>query len=256
MISDLHVHTCFSCDSSATMAEYCEEAIRKGVGYICFTDHVDYNKADYGYGYYNPKAYFEELGRVRDLYSGKLELFSGIEFSEPHLYPKEFEKLSKLPYDFILGSVHYWIDDLFASEIQKKGIPLEEAFGKYWAEVDKLVSFGGFDSLAHIDFPKRYYRDCLWYEDSMLDIFKKMVKNNISLEINTSSLRKGMDEAMPGKELLEVYKNAGGRNITIGSDAHGVIYLAGGYDAVIAMLTPGLLNGYYKGRKFIPFEGE
>ena len=40
------------------------------------------------------------------------------------------------------------------------------------------------------------------------------------IEINTSSLRKGHEQTMPGKELLEIYKNNGGRYVTIGSDAH------------------------------------
>lgn len=253
MISDLHVHTCFSVDSSETMASYCEEAILKGVRYICFTDHVDYNKTDDGYGYYKPEAYYDEFRRVQDLYSDKVELLCGIEFSEPHLYPGEFETITKLNYDFILGSIHYWFDDLFASELQKKGITLEDAFERYWKEVYKAVSFGGFDSLAHIDFPKRYYKDCISDEDTMYDIFKMMVKNNISLEINTSSLRKGLNEAMPGRDLLELYEKAGGGKVTIGSDAHKIDELAKGYNEAIAMITPALVNGFYKDRKFIPF---
>ena len=40
------------------------------------------------------------------------------------------------------------------------------------------------------------------------------------IEINTSSLRKEHEQTMPGKELLEFYKNNGGRYVTIGSDAH------------------------------------
>ena len=40
------------------------------------------------------------------------------------------------------------------------------------------------------------------------------------IEINTSSLRKGLKETMPGLELLEIYKDCGGQYVTIGSDAH------------------------------------
>ena len=40
------------------------------------------------------------------------------------------------------------------------------------------------------------------------------------MEINTSSLRKGHSETMPGKELLQIYKDCGGRYVTVGSDAH------------------------------------
>ena len=253
MISDLHVHTLFSCDSKTTMTEYCEEAIRQGVKYICFTDHVDYNENDYGFGYYKPHDFFEEFRRAQDRYSDKIILLSGIEFSEPHLYPREFVNLSKLPYDFILGSVHYWIDDLFASQMKAKGITLEEAFERYWEEVYKAVSAGGFDSLAHMDFPKRYYKDSVWDKDMVCDIFKVMLKNSISLEINTSSLRKGLPETMPSNDLLGIYERVGGVNVTIGSDSHSISELAKGYSEATDMLTPALVNGFYKNRQFIAF---
>jgi histidinol-phosphatase (PHP family) len=235
------------------MAQYCEEAILQGIKCICFTDHVDYNKHDEGYGFYKKQTYFEEFKRIKDKYSDKIALLSGIEFSEPHIYQKEFENLLKHPYDFILGSIHYWINDLFASQMEEKGISLGEAFKKYWEEVYKAVSVGGFDSLAHVDFPKRYYKNSQWNEERMRDIFKVMIKNNISLEINTSSLRKGLSETMPSRDLLYCYEKAGGKNITIGSDAHCANELGKGYEQAIEMLNPVLVNGFYKNRKFIAF---
>ena len=128
MISDLHVHTRFSCDCKVTMEEYCEEAIRRGVGYICFTDHVDYNRNDEGYLYYKPQEYFDQFRQVQDRYSHKLTLLCGMEFAEPHMYPGELENLSRLPYDFILGSIHFWINDIFAGNLEANGIGCEEAF--------------------------------------------------------------------------------------------------------------------------------
>jgi histidinol-phosphatase (PHP family) len=47
-----------------------------------------------------------------------------------------------------------------------------------------------------------------------------MLKKNIVLEINTSSIRKGISEPMPGEEILKIYKQCGGEYVTIGSDAH------------------------------------
>lgn len=45
----MHVHTEFSCDSEAKIEDYISEAKNKGITTICFTDHVDLNKNDYGY---------------------------------------------------------------------------------------------------------------------------------------------------------------------------------------------------------------
>jgi len=83
---DLHVHTHHSCDSKVEIEEYCEKAIQLGLKYICFTDHVDFNKADYGYGYYDASKFFSEFNKAKDKYSGKLNILSGIEFAEPHIH--------------------------------------------------------------------------------------------------------------------------------------------------------------------------
>lgn len=53
-MNDLHVHTRYSCDSQAEMRDYLELAAQRGVATLCFTDHVDLNRNDYGYGYYRP----------------------------------------------------------------------------------------------------------------------------------------------------------------------------------------------------------
>ena len=119
---------------SATMAEYCEFALIKGVKTLCFTDHVDHNTNDDGFGYFKAKEYFDEFKRVKEKYFGKLVILSGIEFSEPHIYQKEFDKFLKLPFDFILASVHYWYQSMFPSTMIKQGISVEDAFKSYWEE--------------------------------------------------------------------------------------------------------------------------
>ena len=246
---DLHVHTNHSCDSIVKIEEYCEKAIQIGLKYICFTDHVDFNKTDCGYGYYNASRFFNEFNNAKEKFSGKLNILSGIEFAEPHIYKKEFDKYRKLPYDFLLGSIHYWIEDMFPSEMIKNNIPVETAFEKYWEEVYKAVTYGGFDSIAHIDFPKRYYKKRIWERDQIYDIFKEMVKNDIALEINTSSLRSGLSETMPDKEFLKIYEDAGGIKITIGADTHLIEDLSAGYDYASSLITGKLKSVVYINRE-------
>lgn len=234
---DLHIHTHHSCDSKATLDSYCKKAIELGLTHICFTDHIDYNKADYGYGYYNSQSFFDELNSVSDKYSSKLNILCGVEFSEPHIYKKEFEAFQRMPYDFILGSIHFWIDNLFPSEMIKHNISVELAFEKYWQEVYAAVSFGGFDSLAHLDFPKRYYKQLLYSDNYLKTIFSKMTLNNIALEINTSTLRQGHNESMPDKNILDIYNLSGGKYITFGSDAHIADDLAAGYSHAQSLIA-------------------
>lgn len=249
-VCDMHVHTHHSCDSDATMESYCMKARAEGVSTVCFTDHVDYNPADSGYGFYRPVAYFDEFNRVRDKYAGSVTLLAGLEFAEPHAYRAEFEELLKLPYDFVIGSVHYWYRDMFPSEMIKLNIPIEASCREYWKKIRDAVSYGGFDSLGHIDFPKRYFGR-MPYDDGLIEeAFAAMVRNGICLEINTSSLRKGLDETMPGRLLLERYAASGGCRVTLGADAHSPDDLAAGHaDAARLAGECGLSVVFFKERQ-------
>jgi len=218
------------------MNEYCQKALVSGVDCIYFTDHIDHNKNDYGYGYYNIENYFTELKQVQEKYAGKIVILSGIEFSEPHIYKSPFEVYKKYPYDFILGSVHFWLNDMFPSDMVKRNIPREVSFENYWNEVYKAISYGGFDSLAHIDFPKRYYKSSYYEDFQISNIFKLMIENDISLEINTSSLRKGLSVSMPDDDFLKLYKSVGGKYITYGSDSHITDDLAADYDYALNLI--------------------
>jgi histidinol-phosphatase (PHP family) len=225
---DSHVHTRHSCDSKATLEAYCARALESGVRSLCFTDHVDHNPNDEGLGFYAPGAFFGDFLHVKGKYRGRLTLLCGVEFAEPHQYPDELARFSALPYDFILGSVHFWYRDMFPSLMVRAGIPVAVCYEHYWDEILKAVNEGGFDSLAHIDFPKRYYKRLMIDRDKLHEICRAMIKNNICMELNTSSLRRGMDEPMPGRDILSIYKSCGGRYVTVGSDAHRPDDLAAG----------------------------
>ena len=246
---DLHVHTEFSCDSEAKMERYADEAISKGIGTLCFTDHVDLNPNDYGYNYYATDRYFEEYRKVRDKYEGKVQILSGIEFGEPHLYADKLKELSAYPYDYIIGSIH-WIGDMFPCQKVREQYSAKEFYTLYWEEVLKTVKQGGFDALGHIDFPKRYYGEIYYQEAKLREIFKYLLDKEMVIEINTSSLRKGHSETMPGDELLALYKDCGGRYVTIGSDAHEVQDVGGdGETARELMQKYGLREIMYEQRR-------
>jgi len=249
MVMDLHVHTRFSCDSDASMEEYCKSALRTGLYGIAFTEHIDFNPADEGNGFYEADRYFSCLEKMRTRYGDDLKILAGLEFSEPHVYPAQYDEISKYPYDFIIGSVH-WVGDLFPSLEMRQRMPSSDFFAQYWAEVQKAVAFGKFDSLGHIDFPKRYCSDVLYDTAILEQIFLKMVENDISLEINTSSLRKGLTESMPDSSLLALYKKCGGCRVTIGSDAHFVTDLAADYEYANRLAdTFTFQKVYYENRK-------
>ncbi len=216
---DYHIHTEFSCDSEAKMEAYVKQALERDIRMLCFTDHVDLNPDDYGYNYYNPEKYFEVFRKVKEIYGEQLTLCSGIEFGEPHLYADALKRLSAYPYDFIIGSIH-WIGNMFPCQKVREQYSAKEFYTLYWKEVLNTVKQGGFDALGHIDFPKRYYGEIYYVEAELKEIFNRLLDKDRIIEINTSSLRKGHSETMPGKDLLQIYADCGGRYVTIGSDAH------------------------------------
>ena len=249
MYVDLHVHTEFSCDSEAKMEQYAEAALTKGITTLCFTDHVDLNPNDYGYNYFAPDRYFENYWKVRDKYEGRVKLLSGIEFGEPHLYADRLKELSAYPYDYIIGSIH-WIGDMFPCQKVREQYSAKEFYTLYWEEVLKTVKQGGFDALGHIDFPKRYYGEIYYEEAKLREIFKYLLDKDMVIEINTSSLRKGHNETMPGDELLALYKDCGGRYVAVGSDAHEVQDVGADGDSARELLCKyGLSEAVYERRK-------
>lgn len=248
---DLHVHTKFSCDSEALLEAYISKAMEDGCKEICFTDHVDLNPDDYGCNYYSPEKFFSCYHPLQEKYGEKINILAGIEFGEPHLYYEKLQELSKYPYDFIIGSIH-WIGDMFPCQKVREQYAAKEFFTLYWKEVLKTVKTGGFDSLGHIDFPKRYYGEIYYTEDVINEIFKYLLDKGLVMEINTSSLRKGHMETMPGRELLEIYKANGGEYVTIGSDAHTMEDLGADYDRAKALATEvGLQEVVYRKRERI-----
>jgi histidinol-phosphatase (PHP family) len=249
--ADLHVHSTFSVDGHHTLREMCLAGIERGLAVICFTEHFDLNPLDQGYGFFDRAGFFKAMDEVRREFEGKIEILKGIEFGEPHLYPREFEAELKEDYDFILGSAHY-VDELFVGEPElEQRYSKDQIFEKYYQEVLAAVRFGGFDSLAHFDFPKRYLREPSLQTGIVDEIIRAMTQNRISLEINTSSLRKGLDECTPDLPVIQKYVQAGFNQITIGSDAHRVSDVATGIDRAgeLIDLAQGI-PGFFRRRCF------
>ena len=250
---DMHVHTLRSADSGEVIPAYIQKAGEIGVNTICFTDHVDVNPHDMGYEYFDPEKYWTDYERSLEQ-AGAVKLLSGMEFGEPYLYPREFKALCGQPFDFIIGSVHYpeKYSHLFFSELITGGIPAEDCYESYWDSVHNCVAAGGFDCLGHLDIPKRYYKTLIYDENKLREILHIACENGIILEVNTSSLRRGVDTTMPGPELLEIYRSEGGKFAVIGSDAHRASELGANYSEAKTLLDRcGLIEVTFSKRKMI-----
>lgn len=218
--ADLHLHSIHSCDAKSTIDEMCQSAIERGLEAICFTEHVDWNANDEGLDYYRYDEHTRDIQLAQDKYCGQIIVLKGIEFSEPHRYPKEFEILMEKDFDFVLGSVHYLGNTWVGDKRILTDSTLEQVYERYYREVLKAVQFGGFDSLAHIDVPKRYLGAKLEPVSLLEEILGELVKRRIALEINSSAIRRELTELHPSDAIFSLYEKCRGSWITTGSDAH------------------------------------
>src|SRR5262249_17115232 len=61
------------------MADSCRAAIAAGITEIAFTDHVDHQPTDLGYGYYRAEDYFRSLESARQEFGDRLTILAGAE---------------------------------------------------------------------------------------------------------------------------------------------------------------------------------
>lgn len=250
MRTDLHVHSHFSFDSDMNIQQACRQAVQAGLTHIGFNDHYDMDPSCESCGY-DQNAFFDEIKAAQDKFAGRLTVLAGIEFSEPHLYPKEYEQVLSQPYDYVIGGIHY-IDGMDPYFTEKMTYPLPKMYERYWEEMEKMVETGGFQIVAHLDYPKRYYDACLFEDQTIFRILQKISDKGLVLEINTSPLRKGEPEPMPSNRMLDLYAKVGGYHITLGSDAHEPDQVGTGIERGLEIgKTHGLQPCYFQGRKLM-----
>ena len=167
--ADMHMHTCFSTDSQACPRDMAEEAVRKGLKTICFTDHFDKDDLEWGEeGIFDVDAYFTEMQKLQEEYEKKLNIRIGIELGLRTYLKEYYEKLTKkYPFDFIIGSVH---NVPFKKDTNGNQLYTDPAAEKLFADrtdqeayrlmmettLENVKMMDCFQSLGHLDYIVRY----------------------------------------------------------------------------------------------------
>jgi histidinol-phosphatase (PHP family) len=242
---DYHVHTTRSVDCVTPIEDSCRAAIEHGVTEIAFTDHVDHQPADEGFGFYDATAYFEDVARMRDLFGGRLTILAGAEVDyhdDTRPVVEQWINRWSDKYDFIIGSVHYGNSGqiIFPEYFERK--TNDEVFADYFAQIQRAAETGWFDTIGHLDIPKRYMPkshqnyDPARYKDRLQELFAVFVTNNQAFEINTSGIRQRPKTSMPGPLIVNWYAEAGGTRITTGTDSHAAQTIGAGLNKTLNML--------------------
>ena len=236
MISDTHVHTSFSPDSSAPPEDMIKRAAELGMSTVFITDHYD---ADVTYGdwAFDPDEYFEILGPLKEKYRGTIDVKIGIEIGlQPHLV-SHFQKLfSDYPFEYVIGSIHVLDgkDPYYRDEYDMTDDEYFRMYFQYSAECFEACK-GLYDTVGHLDYVVRYaysgtkeysYEKYAAWIDPILDA---AVESGAALEINTGAIKYGQDILHPAEAVVRKYLEKGGRKFTVGSDAHRVRDIGRGF---------------------------
>ena len=253
---DMHVHSTMSHDGESTPAEVYERVKELPLAGVCLTEHGDYNPELDHCGEFSYEHYDREISRLEeDMEEDDPLLLRGLEFSEPHLYPGDFQRIQEYDFDVITGAIH-WVEGIFVGEdhILDK-VNKFDLFRRYFAKVEAMVEFGGIDVVSHLEFPRRYHGGSFYPLEKLRSILEKMVEQGIVLEINTAATEKeSKDRFLPTSQLLKIYKRAGGQRVVVGSDAHRVEEIGRSFSRVSKCINDLALEpGYFQGREFTTY---
>ena len=237
ILTDLHCHTKYSHDSKSEPVEVIKSAIDKGVNVLALTDHMDIDCADYGMNLtFDIQARKNEILELKERFKSSIKVIYGIELGQPYNAPELAESVIKNgDFEFVIGSVHNLKDmpDFAFINYSKFDMTNESYIGladnlyrRYLDDIYKTTEIAYIDTIAHCTYPCRYMKaggidfDLKPYYYTYEKIFKNIVKNGKMLEINTSNIRRGYGFMMPDADILQIYKDCGGKYVTLGADAH------------------------------------
>jgi histidinol-phosphatase (PHP family) len=286
---DGHVHSQWSWDAPrGHMERTCARALELGLRSLAFTEHVDLtpwalhggtvpadSRGHMGRGTFLAGAldvdgYLECVHRCRALFPD-LEVLSGLELSEPHLYPAAIsELLSGGEFDRVLGSVHSLADlDLDPDadldpyldpdpNLEVDPHPhLDPAFGtiprveigatyaqrpaldvvrSYLTEVAEMAESNmAFSVLAHIDYPQRSWPASAGPFDPGL--VEGEYRRALEALAGSGRALEVNTRLHLAPQVVDWWHEAGGQAVTFGSDAHEPDRLAWEFSDTAAMVA-------------------
>lgn len=251
MLADYHVHSHYSDDSTYDMEKVVQDAIRRNLDEICFTDHVDYGvKVDRNTGEsvryleglpminVDYEAYFQQIEALKRQYAGQITIRQGLEFGmQVHTIPQFQALFDRYALDFVILSIHQVDDQPFWVQHYQQGRTQQEYNdGYYQGLLDVINHYHDYSIVGHLDLIKRY--DNLGpypFEKSraiITEILKTVIRDGKGIEVNTSSFRYGLPDLTPSRDILQLYRDLGGTILTLGSDAHQEAYLGAHIESV------------------------
>ncbi len=226
-----HVHSTFS-DGKNTPEEIVLTAIDAGLVSLGFSDHgfTDY---DLRYCMKDQAGYIAEINRLKEKYSGQIQLYMGVE--EDAFYPHHREN-----FEYIIGSCHYIAKDgeYFpidsGPEYFNKCLALFDgdpvAFAQsYYRNFCAYICRRKPDIIGHFDLITKYDElgDSQFLQNPQYTAIAehyllKAMQSGCIFEINTGAIARGLRTTPYPQENLLYLLQKNNAPITLSSDSHGI----------------------------------
>ena len=241
---DYHMHTPLCGHAVGDPSQYVEQALKVGLHEIGFSDHaplVSHEDARYTMSRTQLPQYHRMIEKVQKKYK-KHKNFTikiGLEADFIPGFEKKTKKiLDGYPYDFVIGSIHFidrWAFDDPEEKVKWKDKDINAVYRDYYKLLRQSAESGLFDIIGHVDLVKKFGHrasaDLTPEVERTADIFRKC---GVTIEINTSGLRKPVGEIYPSLAVLKIYRGHG-VPITFSSDSHDPNDVGRDYDKARAL---------------------
>ncbi len=256
---DYHMHTPLCGHAVGEPEEYVKQALKVGLEEIGFSDHaplVSHEDARYTMNRAQLPLYHEMIEKIQKKYKN-FTIKLGLEADFIPGFEKETKALlSGYPYDFVIGSVHFidrWAFDDPKEKVKWKDKDINAVYRDYYKLLRQSAESGLFDIMGHVDLVKKFghraNEDLTQEVERTAETFKK---SGVTVEVNTSGLRKPVNEIYPSPAVLKIYRSHN-IPITFSSDSHDPKDVGRAYDQAHALAVQAGYREYsvFKRRKVV-----
>ena len=228
---DAHLHTVMSPDANVEIDVHAAAAVARGIAEIAITDHLDFEPGAPAYAFADHATRQQYVRGAAERWADSgVTIRFGIEITYQRRHEEAIrEHLAHCSYDYAIGSVHLMAGDPWAAgraAAWVEGRTLAEVVAPYFDEVLGAIESELFDTIGHLDYVKKYLfphvtpAQLTAAPELYEPLLHALVETGTSLEVNTSGLRQAAQETYPAAWAVARYRELGGRQVTVGSDAH------------------------------------
>ncbi len=245
---DWHTHNSLCKHAIGTIEDYVKKAIELDLNVIGISDHFPYEYLiseipsleqipyeRYAMTLNDVDGYIKQLEQLREKYQGQIKLRFAFEIdyfeNQDHILNRYLKNyIGKL--DYIYGSVHVLFgkvgifafdDGRFLNKYKEYDVN-DEVYLEFYTTLQDMIKSPTFelDIVTHFDLPKKFDKrveNKKLIMEKVIETLELIKKRNLTVEINTSGLRKEVNEQYPSEEIIrEMYDLD--IPILLGSDAH------------------------------------